>query len=103
MLIIRSVRPLVDHWVELTLSDGTRIDRDLDDLLRGSVFATIRTDDAAFRRLRIRHGTVVWPGDIDLDPSVLIWNGPRPRPESGARPERRLVIRHQTLAPHRST
>ena len=78
-------------WVRLTLSDGTEIDRGLGDLLRGPVFEEITADDAIFRRLRVRRGTLEWPGDIDLDAAVLIWNGPRPR-DPGARPASRLVL-----------
>jgi Protein of unknown function (DUF2442) len=52
------------------------VDRDIDDLLRGPVFEPIRSDEATFRRVRVRRGTIVWPGGIDIDPHVLIWGGP---------------------------
>jgi hypothetical protein len=93
MLTIKAARPLDGHWIELTLSDGTRIERDIGDLMRGSLFATIRTDPLAFQMVRVRHDTLTWPGDIDLDPAVLIWNGPRNR-DPEAHPEPRLVLRH---------
>jgi hypothetical protein len=38
----------------------------------------IRSDEAIFRRVRVRRGTIVWPGGIDIDPDVLIWGGPAP-------------------------
>jgi len=41
----------------------------------------IRSDEALFRRVRARRGTIVWPlaaGGIDIDPDVLIWGGPAP-------------------------
>ena len=96
MLTIKAVRPLEDHWVELKLSDGSLIERDLDGLMRGSIFATIRTDPAAFGRVRVRYGTLWWLGDVDLDAAVLIWDGPRNR-DPDARPEPRLVLHHQSL------
>jgi hypothetical protein len=78
MLRIRSVEPLDGHCVRLTLTDGSLVDRDIDDLLRGPVFEPIRSDEAVFRRVRVRRGTIVWPGSIDIDPDVLIWGGPAP-------------------------
>jgi Protein of unknown function (DUF2442). len=98
MLRIKRARPMDGFWVELTLSDGTRIERDLENLLHGPVFELIRADPAHFRQLRVRHQTLEWPDDIDLDPAVLIWDGPRPR-DLSARPERRLVLRDPSVAP----
>lgn len=98
MLRITSARPLSGFWVELTLSDGSSVERDLEDLMRGPVFEAIRTDRAMFALLRVRRGTVEWPGDIDLDPAVLLWNGTWPRDPS-ATPEPRLVLRHPSSTP----
>jgi hypothetical protein len=69
------------------LSDGTVIDRDVTDLLRGPVFAAIARDEAAFRRLFVSYGTLVWPGDVDIAPETLIWDGPYPADEEARRPE----------------
>jgi hypothetical protein len=52
--------------------------RDIDDLLHGPVFEPLRSDEAMFRRVRVRRGTIVWPGGTDIDPDVLIWGGPAP-------------------------
>jgi hypothetical protein len=87
MLRITGALALDGFWVELTLSDGSRVERDVGDLLRGQVFDAIRTDPARFRELRARRGTLEWPGDVDLDGAVLIWDGPRPRSRS-SRPSR---------------
>ena len=95
MLILRSVEALDDYWLRLTLSDGLAIERNVRELLLGPVFERLRTDYDLFRKARIRHGTVEWPGDLDLDPSVLVWNGPAPRDKS-ATPAARLVLRHPT-------
>ena len=95
MLRIRSVETLEDYWLRLTLSDGTAIEREVSDLLRGPVFERLRTDYAEFRRARVRHGTVEWPGDLDLAPETLIWNGP-PRHDASEPPPARLVVHHPT-------
>ncbi len=100
MLTIRSVETLDDYWLRLTLSDRTTIERQVGDLLRGPVFEPLRTDYAEFRRARARHGTVEWPGDLDLAPETLIWDGPAPRDASGP-PPARLVLHHPTAPPVR--
>lgn len=91
MLRIRSVTPLDGRRLRLTLTDGSIVERDVQDLLWGQVFETLRTDDALFRRVRARYGTVTWPGNVDLAPETLIWDGPDPsdgrlQPEPFLRP-----------------
>lgn len=100
MLTIRSVEALDDYWLRLTLSDGTAIERNVRDLIVGPVFEGLRSDYSQFRRARARHGTVEWPGDLDLAPETLIWNGPAPRGVSGP-PAARLVLHHPTAQPTR--
>jgi hypothetical protein len=95
VLSIRSAEPLKEFWVRLTLTDGSQIERNVLDLLRGPVFEAIRADYSRFRQVRVRQGTLEWPGELDLDPSVLIWNGPRPR-HPDARPPARLSLTHPT-------
>lgn len=92
MIRIRSAVALSGRSLRLTLSDGSIVDRDVQDLLWGPVFDRLRSDDALFRRARARHGTVTWPGDLDLAPETLIWDGPDPdddsrRPEPSLRPQ----------------
>ena len=67
--------------LRLTLDDGSVIERAVGGLLRGPVFERIRNDPAEFRRVTAEAGTVVWPNGADLDPDVLIWQGPPPEPE----------------------
>lgn len=93
MLRIRSAEALDDYWLRVTLSDGSTVERNVRDLLRGPVFEPLRSDCALFGHVRVAGGTVTWPGELDLDPNVLIWNGPRPR-DRGARPAPRLVLAH---------
>ena len=98
MLRIRSVQVDDDYWLRLGLSDDTSVERNVRELLLGPVFEPLRADYAEFRRARARHGTVEWPGDLDLAPETLIWNGSEPAGDPG-RPPARLVLRH----PARST
>ena len=91
LLRVRSASPLEGRRLRLTLTDGTVVERDIEDLLWGPVFERLRTDDAFFRRVRARYGTVTWPGDLDIAPETLIWDGPDPvdgsrRPEPFLRP-----------------
>ena len=87
MLEINAVEPLEGRAVRLTLSDGSVVVRDLSDLLDGvGVFERISFDDAAFREVYVDYGTLVWPGDVDIAPETLIWDGPYPT-EHGRRPK----------------
>ncbi len=86
MLRVRAVTPLPGRSVRLTLTDGSMVVRDLTDLLDGPVFDPIATDDAIFRRVRAHDGTVVWPGDVDIAPETLIWDGPDPKLADDRRP-----------------
>jgi hypothetical protein len=87
MLEIVAVEPLEGRTVRLTLSDGLVVVRDLSELLDGrGVFERITVDDAAFREVCADYGTIAWPGDVDIAPGTLIWDGPPPRDEARHRP-----------------
>ena len=75
MVRIREAKPLDGYCVQLTLTDGRVIERDLGPMLVGPVFAEIRKDEARFREIRVEGGTIVWPNGADLCPDVLIWGG----------------------------
>ncbi|MBF8291064.1 MAG: hypothetical protein HW391_2032 [Chloroflexi bacterium] len=90
MLRISNVRPLDGRVVQLTLIDGSVVERDLSALLDGvGVFERISFDDAAFREVYVDYGTLVWPGEVDIAPETIIWDGPDPS-DVGRRPERYL-------------
>ena len=72
---ISSVKPLDDFQIEITLTTGEIVRRDLGPLLKGPVFGSIRTDPAQFRQVRAEDGALVWPGGVDLCPDVVIWGG----------------------------
>lgn len=78
MLRIQQVRPLVGFRLELTLTDGSVVERDLTAWLRGPVFEPLRVDPALFRQVRVEAGTLAWPNGADLCPDVLIWGGAPP-------------------------
>jgi hypothetical protein len=79
MLWIRQATALDGHRLRLTLTNGDVVERDIGALLWGPVFEPLRTDAARFQQVTVRAGTVAWPGDVDLDPDVLIWGGPAPQ------------------------
>jgi hypothetical protein len=91
---ISDVRPQRGRHVQLTLTDGFVLVRDLSSLLDGvGVFERISSDDDAFREVYVDCGTLAWPGDVDIAPETLIWDGPDPadqsrRPEDFLRPQR---------------
>ncbi|MBL8241980.1 MAG: DUF2442 domain-containing protein [Bryobacterales bacterium] len=74
---ISDVKPLSEFHVEITLTTGEVVKRDLRPLLRGPVFESLRADEEQFRKVRAEGGNLVWPGEIDLCPDVVIW-GLRP-------------------------
>jgi len=86
MIEICAVEPLEGRAVRLTLSDGAVVERDLRDLLRGPLLGRLADDDGLFRLVTVDYGTLVWPGEIDIAPETLIWDGPAPRDEATIRP-----------------
>ncbi|MGD1071401.1 MAG: DUF2442 domain-containing protein [Bryobacteraceae bacterium] len=72
---IREAKPLGNYRVQLTLTDGRVVERDLRPMLVGPVFSEIRNDEVRFMELRAEGGTLVWPNGADLCPDALIWDG----------------------------
>ncbi len=91
-LQIREVEVLSGFRVRLRLSDGTVVERGLRRVIRGGVFEPLRRDYDLFRRVRVRHGVLTWPGNVDIDPETVIWGG-APPVEDEARPARWLDVR----------
>jgi hypothetical protein len=88
---IARAEALDGFWLKLWLTDGTVVERDVSALLWGPVFERLRSDRAFFASARADHGTVAWPGDVDLCPDVLIWDGAPPR-DAKQRPASRMVL-----------
>jgi hypothetical protein len=84
---IERVEPLEGRSVRITLTDGSVVERDLADLLRGGVFEPLERDDELFRRVYVDYGTLAWPGGLDVAPETVIWDGPYPLDEASRRPE----------------
>ncbi len=72
---ISNVKPLDDFQVEITLTTGEVVRRDIGPLLEGPIFGLIRTNPAHFHQVRVEDGALVWPGGIDLCPDAVIWGG----------------------------
>lgn len=72
MIRIRAARALEGFRLHLVFTDGAEGEVDLSNDLWGPVFEPLR-DPARFAEVQVdpQFGTVVWPGDIDLDPDVL--------------------------------
>jgi hypothetical protein len=90
VLEIRDVNRIQGRTVQLALSDGAVVERDLSDLLHGPLLGRLADDDRLFRSVTVDYGTLVWPGDVDIAPETLIWGGPAPVDESTRRPPKFL-------------
>jgi hypothetical protein len=78
MLRIKNATPLSGYRLRLTLTDGSVVERDVETLLQGPVFEPIRRDPELFRKVTVERGTLCWPGDVDLCPDTILWEGPPP-------------------------
>jgi hypothetical protein len=87
MVRVKTAKPLEGRRLRLMLTDGSEVERDIEALLWRPLFDRLRTDDDLFRRVRARHGTVTWPGNLDIAPETLIWDGPGPAEDEHRRPE----------------
>lgn len=74
LLRIVGVKVVDDHTLSLTLSDGRIVLRDCAALMRRAkgVLLPLR-DPKYFRRVRVVHGALTWPGEIDLCPDSTIY------------------------------
>ncbi len=81
LLRIAKVESIGDLRLRLTLTDGSKIERDVGPLLRGPIFEKIRSDAGEFALVRAEGGALVWPNGADLCPDMIIWNGLPPDEE----------------------
>jgi hypothetical protein len=64
---------LTGHRLAVRFADGTQGEVDVSPLVFGSqagVFERLR-NPALFAQVRIEHGAVSWPGDLDLAPDAM--------------------------------
>ena len=92
MLHVKAVEVLQGYWLRLTLSNGDVVDRDVEDLIQGGVFEPLRQRRDLFEAAFVDGSTVAWPGEVDIAPETLIWDGPEPD-GPGERPKPRLRLR----------
>lgn len=61
-----------EHTVRIVFADGEVRDVDITLLLDTPAFSPLR-DAAVFEQVSVdeQTGTIVWPGDVDLDPDVI--------------------------------
>lgn len=61
-----------EHTVRIVFADGEVRDVDITPLLDTPAFSSLR-DPALFEQVKIdeQTGTIVWPGDVDLDPDAI--------------------------------
>jgi hypothetical protein len=61
-----------EYTVRIVFADGEVRDVDITPLLDTSAFSPLR-DPGLFEQVKIdeQTGTIVWPGDVDLDPDVI--------------------------------
>src|SRR5512146_77265 len=70
---VTSARVLSGHRLSVRFADGTHGEVDASRLLfgdRAGVFERLR-DPSAFARVRVEHGAVTWPGNLDLAPDAM--------------------------------
>lgn len=91
MLHITAVSVLDGYWLRLTLSNGEVVERNVEDVIRGGVFEPLRKRPELFEAAFADGTTVAWPGEVDIAPETLIWDGPEPD-DSAARPKPRLRV-----------
>ncbi|WP_299437275.1 DUF2442 domain-containing protein [uncultured Rhodospira sp.] len=65
-----AVRPLPEYCLELDYANGERRRFDMRPLLAMTPWTAIAAP-ALFKRVRVEHGTVAWPGEIDVAPETL--------------------------------
>ena len=63
------------NTLSLRLTDGSVVVRDFSDFVRRGATCVLRPlrDSKFFAKVRVRGGTLEWPGELDFCPDVIIW------------------------------
>jgi len=67
------VKIIDEHLIAVTFADGLRGNVHMSRLINSKdagIFERLR-DPSVFKQVHIEHGTLVWPGEIDLPPHVM--------------------------------
>lgn len=67
---VAAVQPMNGYRVLLTFDNGEKRLFDASALLHSPAFQPLQSE-AFFRLVRVMHGTICWPGDIDYCPDTL--------------------------------
>ena len=67
---VTAVQCLEGHLLRLRFEDGAVRFFDMGPWLSRKPYCRLR-DSALFNQARVEYGTVVWPGEIDIDPETL--------------------------------
>lgn len=71
---VQAVEPLSCFTVRLTFQNGVQKEIDLEPLLRGPIFALMRSDPAVFRSVKVVGNTIGWNNGAGIDPDVLYYD-----------------------------
>jgi hypothetical protein len=82
LLDVIQVKPTADFQLELEFSNGERRHFDMRPLLSMKPWDGI-AGQLQFLQAHVEHGSVVWPGEIDIAPETL-YDDSLPLPEPGA-------------------
>jgi hypothetical protein len=70
LLDVISVKPQADYHLDLEFENGEQRRVDMKPLLEMKPWNRVAAP-ALFKLVRVEHGTVVWPGEIDIAPETL--------------------------------
>ena len=70
MIKVKSVEPLENYKLKITLSNGRKGIFDVSPYLDRGVFRELK-DPRYFRRVYVDYGTVVWPNEQDIAPDTI--------------------------------
>ncbi|MBP6472033.1 MAG: DUF2442 domain-containing protein [Chloroflexi bacterium] len=60
--------------MRLTFEDGVSKVVDLEPMMQGPIFESLRENPALFRDVKIEGGTIAWANGADIDPDVLYYD-----------------------------
>lgn len=66
MIKVTNAKALSGYRLRLTFSDGTSGEAKLEEQIRAFAPFAPLLDEATFKRARVEHGAVTWPGDLDI-------------------------------------
>jgi hypothetical protein len=71
LIQVTSATPSGGYCLQLTFSNGDKGEIDLSRHIQFLRVLAPLADPAFFHQVYVDHGTICWPGDIDLDPIVI--------------------------------